>query len=53
MNTERAEVPNASRIMHEDNASAYSATVLTFLVRQIKGGTRLLGSTSIQRKLIP
>jgi pimeloyl-ACP methyl ester carboxylesterase len=30
---ERADVPGASHIMHEDNASAYNAAVLSFLAR--------------------
>lgn len=31
---ERAEIPDASHIMHEDNPSAYNATVLSFLAGQ-------------------
>ena len=31
--TERAEIPNASHIMHEDNPSAFSAAVLSFVER--------------------
>jgi len=30
-NTERVEIPNASHIMHEDNADAYNQAVLSFL----------------------
>lgn len=33
-NTERVEIPGASHMMHEDNASAYNAAVLSFLSRQ-------------------
>lgn len=31
---ERAEIPDASHIMHEDNPAVYNATVLSFLARQ-------------------
>jgi pimeloyl-ACP methyl ester carboxylesterase len=30
-NTERVDIPNASHIMHEDNAAAYNRAVLSFL----------------------
>jgi pimeloyl-ACP methyl ester carboxylesterase len=34
--TERIEIPGASHIMHEDNASFYNAAVLSFLARRDK-----------------
>lgn len=37
---ERVEIPGASHIMHEDNASAYNAAVLSFLGRASSGIAR-------------
>jgi pimeloyl-ACP methyl ester carboxylesterase len=32
-NTERVEIPNASHLMHEENASAFNEAILEFLGR--------------------
>jgi pimeloyl-ACP methyl ester carboxylesterase len=37
-NTARIEIPGASHMMHEDNASAYNEAVLSFLWRQRRAG---------------